>query len=144
MSPLCESYVSSGDLDRMEPFYPLDVRVCHRCFLVQLKEYVAVEDIFTEYAYFSSFSASWVDHAEGYVEMIIDRVGLGVDSFVVELASNDGYLLQFFVERGVPCLGIDPAANVVAAAVALGVPTDGVLLRPRARAELARPVGSPT
>ena len=124
MSPLCESYVAAEDLDRMEPFYPLHVWVCHRCFLVQLNEYVAPEEIFTEYAYFSSFASSWLDHARDYVAMITDRLGLGADSFVVELASNDGYLLQYFVERGIPCLGIEPAANVAAAAVERGVPTD--------------------
>ncbi len=124
MSPLCESYVASEDLDRMEPFYPLHVWVCDRCFLVQLNEYVAAEDIFTEYAYFSSFSSSWLQHAEDYVAMITERLGLGPDSFVVELASNDGYLLQYFVERGIPCLGIEPAANVAASAVERGVPTD--------------------
>ena len=124
MSPLCESYVAAEDLDSMEPFYPLHVWVCHRCFLVQLNEYVAPEEIFTEYAYFSSFASSWLDHARDYVAMITDRLGLGADSFVVELASNDGYLLQYFVERGIPCLGIEPAANVAAAAVERGVPTD--------------------
>ncbi len=124
MSPLCESYVASEDLDRMEPFYPLHVWVCDRCFLVQLNEYVAAEDIFTEYAYFSSFSSSWLQHAEDYVAMITERLGLGPDSFVVELASNDGYLLQYFVERGIPCLGIEPAANVAASAIERGVPTD--------------------
>jgi SAM-dependent methyltransferase len=124
MSPLCESYVAAEDLDGMETFYPLHVWVCHRCFLVQLNEYVAPEEIFTEYAYFSSFASSWLAHARDYVAMITDRLGLGADSFVVELASNDGYLLQYFVERGIPCLGIEPAANVAAVAVERGVPTD--------------------
>jgi SAM-dependent methyltransferase len=124
MSPLCESYVAAEDLDGMEMFYPLHVWVCHRCFLVQLNEYVAPEEIFTEYAYFSSFASSWLVHARDYVAMITDRLGLGADSFVVELASNDGYLLQYFVERGIPCLGIEPAANVAAVAVERGVPTD--------------------
>jgi SAM-dependent methyltransferase len=124
MSPLCESYVAAEDLDRMEPFYPLHVWVCQRCFLVQLNEYVAAEDIFTEYAYFSSYSSSWLDHANDYVAMITQRLGLGPDSLVVELASNDGYLLQYFVERDIPCLGIEPAANVAAVAIERGVPTD--------------------
>jgi SAM-dependent methyltransferase len=124
MSPLCESYVAAEDLDRMEPFYPLHVWVCQRCFLVQLNEYVAAEDIFTEYAYFSSYSSSWLDHANDYVAMITERLGLGSNSLVVELASNDGYLLQYFVERGIPCLGIEPAANVAAVAIERGVPTD--------------------
>jgi SAM-dependent methyltransferase len=124
MSPLCESYVAAEDLDRMEPFFPLHVWVCQRCFLVQLNEYVAPEDIFTEYAYFSSYSSSWLDHVKDYVAMITERLGLGPTSYVVELASNDGYLLQYFVERGIPCLGIEPAANVAAVAIERGVPTD--------------------
>jgi hypothetical protein len=124
MSPLCESFLSAEQLDRMEPFYPLHAWVCHRCFLMQVNEYVAAEDIFTDYAYFSSFSPSWLKHCEEYVGMITERLGLGADSFVVELASNDGYLLQYFVQRGIPCLGIEPAANVAEHALALGVPTD--------------------
>lgn len=123
MSPLCESYVAAEALNRMEPFYPLRVYVCHRCFLVQLDEYVAAEDIFTEYAYFSSYADSWVEHARRYTDMITARLGLGADSFVVELASNDGYLLQHFVARGIPALGIEPAANVAAAAEKKGVET---------------------
>ena len=124
MSPLCESFLGDKDLDRMEPFYPLHAWVCHECFLVQVNEYVAAEDIFTDYAYFSSFSTAWLKHCEEYVAMMTDRLALGADSFVVELASNDGYLLQYFVQRGIPCLGIEPAANVAEHAVALGVPTD--------------------
>jgi SAM-dependent methyltransferase len=124
MSPLCESFLAEDQADCMEPFYPLHVWVCHRCFLVQLNEYVAPEDIFTEYAYFSSYATSWLKHAEDYTAMITERLGLGPDSFVVELASNDGYLLQYFVQRGVPCLGIEPAVNVAKDAEARGVPTD--------------------
>jgi SAM-dependent methyltransferase len=124
MSPLCESFLSVDQLDRMEPFYPLHAWVCHQCFLMQVNEYVRAEDIFTDYAYFSSFSPSWLKHCEEYVQMISERLALGPDSFVVELASNDGYLLQYFVRRGIPCLGIEPAANVAEHAVALGVPTD--------------------
>jgi hypothetical protein len=124
MSPLCESFLAADDVNKMEPFYPLHVWVCRRCFLVQLQQYVAAEDIFTEYAYFSSFSTAWLAHAKDYVAMITDRLGLGPSSFVVELASNDGYLLQYFVERDIPCLGVEPAANVAAAAVEKGVPTD--------------------
>jgi SAM-dependent methyltransferase len=124
MSPLCESYVAADDLNRMEPFYPLQVWVCGRCLLVQLDQYVAAEEIFTEYAYFSSFSSSWLEHADRYVAEITERLQLGRDSFVVELASNDGYLLQYFVDRGIRCLGIEPAANVAAAAIERGVPTD--------------------
>jgi SAM-dependent methyltransferase len=123
MSPLCESFLSAEQLDTMEPFYPLHVWVCRKCFLVQLSEYVRVEEIFTEYAYFSSFSSAWLKHAEDYVTMIAERLSLGPDSLVVELASNDGYLLQYFVKRGIPSLGIEPAANVAKAARERGVDT---------------------
>jgi SAM-dependent methyltransferase len=124
VSPLCESYVTEDRLDAMEPFYPLNVWVCTECWLVQLKDYVSPEEIFEEYAYFSSFSSSWLAHAADYVEMITERLELSRDSFVVELASNDGYLLQYFVERGIPCLGIEPASNVSEAALERGVPTE--------------------
>ena len=123
MSPLCESYLPEDRLDHMEPFYPLHVRVCSECFLVQLHEYVSGEEIFTEYAYFSSFSDSWLAHAKRYTDQMISRFGLSRDSHVVEVASNDGYLLQYFVERGIPSLGIEPAANVAKVAVEKGVPT---------------------
>jgi SAM-dependent methyltransferase len=121
MSPLCESYVSAERLGAMEPFYPLHARICERCLLVQLEEFVAPEEIFTEYAYFSSYSDSWVAHARSYVEMAVERFGLGPDSLVIELASNDGYLLQHVVERGIPALGIEPAANVAEAARERGI-----------------------
>src|SRR5579863_8022298 len=123
MSPLCESFLNAGQLNQMEPFYPLHVFVCERCFLVQLQEYVSVESIFEEYAYFSSYSESWLAHAKDYTEKMISRFALGPQSHVVEVASNDGYLLQYFVAAGVPALGIDPAANVAAVAVKKGVPT---------------------
>jgi hypothetical protein len=123
MSPLCESFLPSDRLNQMEPFYPLHVRVCRSCFLVQLEAYVSGEEIFTEYAYFSSFSDSWVEHARRYTELAIDRLGLTSSSFVAELASNDGYLLQHFVQRGIPVLGIEPARNVAAVAEQKGVPT---------------------
>jgi len=126
MTPLCESFLPEDRVDMMEPFYPLHAWVCHECFLVQINDYVTADHIFDEYAYFSSFSTSWLQHARDYVASIIDRLGLGPDSFVVELASNDGYLLQYMVERQVPCLGIEPAKNVAAAAIARGVPTDVV------------------
>jgi hypothetical protein len=123
MSPLCESYLSAEQLNRGEVFYPLHVYICDRCFLVQLQEYVSVESIFTEYAYFSSFSDSWLAHARNYTDQMIERFGLGPKSHVVEVASNDGYLLQSFVARGVPVLGIEPAANVAEAALERGIPT---------------------
>jgi len=123
MSPLCESYLRADQLNEMEPFYPLHVHACEACLLVQLEEYVDPSEIFTEYAYFSAYSDSWLDHARRYVESAIDRFGLGAEHLVVEVGSNDGYLLQYFVERGVPVLGIDPAANVAEAALARNVPT---------------------
>ena len=123
MSPLCESFLAADQLDRMEPFFPLHVWVCGECFLVQLQEYVAPEQIFREYAYFSSYSSAWLKHAEDYVALATDRLGLDSRSLVIELASNDGYLLQYFVRRGIPCLGIEPAANVARAAEEKGVPT---------------------
>jgi hypothetical protein len=124
MSPLCESYLALEQLDRMEPFYPLHVRVCRQCYLVQVGEYVRAEEIFGEYAYFSSFSTAWLKHADDYVRMITERLALDSNSFVIELASNDGYLLQYFVQRGIPNLGIEPAANVAKAAVERGVSTE--------------------
>jgi SAM-dependent methyltransferase len=108
----------------MEAFYPLHVYVCEKCYLVQLEQFVSREAIFTEYAYFSSYSDSWLDHCRRYANAMIDRFQLGAGSHVVEVASNDGYMLQYFVERGIPCLGIEPAANVARVAVEKrGVPT---------------------
>jgi 2-polyprenyl-3-methyl-5-hydroxy-6-metoxy-1,4-benzoquinol methylase len=123
MSPLCESYIGPDQRNQMEPFYPLHAYVCSRCFLVQLEEYVSPAHIFSEYAYFSSYSDSWLAHAQNYVETIIKRLGLNQQSKVIELASNDGYLLQYFVKGGIPVLGIEPAANVAAVAESKGVPT---------------------
>jgi hypothetical protein len=123
MSPLCESYLRSDQLNAAEAFYPLHVHVCRRCWLVQIEQYVSAERIFSEYAYFSSFADSWVEHARDYTNTMIDRFGLGPHSQVIELASNDGYLLQWFVKAGVPSLGIEPAANVAAAAEGKGVST---------------------
>ncbi len=123
MSPLCESYVRPEALNAMERFFPLHALVCRGCWLVQLEQYVSSEEIFSEYAYFSSYSDSWVAHAKAFVEGAIRRFGLGRDSQVVELASNDGYLLQWFVRAGIPALGIEPAANVAAAAEKRGVTT---------------------
>jgi hypothetical protein len=122
-SPLCESFLAADQLETMEPFYPLHVRTCSRCWLAQLPAFVAPDEIFTEYAYFSAFSDSWVEHARRYATTIADRLALSQESLVVELASNDGYLLQHFVHMGIPVLGIDPAANVARAAEERGVPT---------------------
>jgi SAM-dependent methyltransferase len=123
MSPMCESYVSPEQLNAMEPFYPLHAYVCENCFLVQLDEYVSPENIFTEYAYFSSYSDTWLDHVKTYVAMISERLGLTPGSRVMEVASNDGYLLQYFVERNIPVLGVEPAANVARVAQGKGVRT---------------------
>jgi SAM-dependent methyltransferase len=123
MSPLCESFLAAEQLDAMEPFYPLRVQVCAGCLLAQLPAYVPPEDIFTEYAYFSSFSDSWVEHARRYADDMRGRFRLDRSSLVVELASNDGYLLQHFLPHGVPVLGVEPARNVARAAVERGVET---------------------
>jgi hypothetical protein len=123
MSPLCESFVPADRVEEMEPFYPLHVRACTRCWLVQLPAFVPREEIFGEYAYFSGYSSAWVEHAREYVAMIRGRLSLGANDLVVELASNDGYLLQHFLGTGIPILGIDPAANVAQAAEEKGVPT---------------------
>jgi SAM-dependent methyltransferase len=137
MSPLCESYVAAEQLDRMEPFYPLQAWVCRTCLMVQLNQYVRADEIFTEYAYFSSFSTAWLKHAEDYVTMISERLRLDAKSSVVELASNDGYLLQYFVKRGIPCLGIEPAANVAKAARERGVDTKVMFFDKDSAQELA-------
>lgn len=124
MSPPCESFLTAEQLNHAEAFSPLHVRVCDACHLVQLEEYVAADEIFGgEYAYFSSYSTSWVEHARRYAEARVPELGLDADSLVVEIASNDGYLLQHFVERGIPVLGIEPADNVAEAARERGVRT---------------------
>ena len=143
MTPLCESFLPAAQLNQMEPYYPLHALVCEKCFLVQLQEYVSPDHIFTEYAYFSSYSTSWVEHARLYCHMIKERLGLGRDSLAVELASNDGYLLQHFLPLGVPVLGIEPAANVAEAARRRNVPSlvefFGTALAERLAAEGKRP-----
>jgi hypothetical protein len=123
MSPPCEDIRTAAQLDGPEVYYPLHVLVCDACFLVQLKEYVTPDAIFTEYAYFSSYSTSWVAHSKAYCEAITRRLGLGPRSLALELASNDGYLLQHFGPLGVPVLGVEPAANVAAVAIDNGIPT---------------------
>jgi 2-polyprenyl-3-methyl-5-hydroxy-6-metoxy-1,4-benzoquinol methylase len=123
MQPLCESYLGSDQLNQMEPFYPLHTYVCDKCFLVQLEEYVAPKEIFSEYAYFSSYSEAWLEHAKNYVAMITDKLELNETSQIVEVGSNDGYLLQYFVHRGIPVLGVEPAANVAEAAIKKGIPS---------------------
>lgn len=123
MSPLANSYVQAGQLNQPEPFYPLHVRVCASCFLVQLEAVTRPEEIFSNYAYFSSFSDGWLEHARMYTDGVIRRFGLNAESWVVEIASNDGYLLQYFLARGIPVLGIEPAKNVAEEAVRRGIPT---------------------
>ena len=123
MSPLCESFLSLEQLNGMEPFYPLHAYVCEHCFLVQLEEYVSPEHIFTEYAYFSSYADTWLKHCQDYTNLVSERFGLTGESFVVEVASNDGYLLQYFVQKGIPVLGIEPAKNVARVAEQKGVLT---------------------
>ena len=123
MSPLCETYPAREDLNSGEVYYPLHVYVCERCFLVQLEEYESAEHIFSDYAYFSSYSDSWLKHCETYCDKMTNRFGLHEKSLVVEVASNDGYLLQYFVQRKIPVLGIEPAANVAKVAIEKGVPS---------------------
>jgi 2-polyprenyl-3-methyl-5-hydroxy-6-metoxy-1,4-benzoquinol methylase len=123
MSPLCETYPSAGELSRGEIYYPLHVYICEACWLVQLEEYESAESIFSDYAYFASFSDSWLKHCQKYCNEMKIRFGLGEQSFVAEVASNDGYLLQYFVSEGIPVLGIEPAANVAKTAIAKGIPT---------------------
>ncbi|MBI5665327.1 MAG: class I SAM-dependent methyltransferase [Nitrospirae bacterium] len=123
MSPMANSYLRAEQLQKMEPFYPLHTYVCGKCFLVQLQEFESPENIFGDYAYFSSYSDSWLKHAKDYTDMMTRRFGFDAGSRVVEIASNDGYLLQYFKEKGVPVLGIEPAANVAQAAIAKQIPT---------------------
>jgi hypothetical protein len=122
-SPLANAFLKPGDLGRPESFYPLHAYVCGECFLVQLAEFEAPEEIFRDYVYFSSYSDSWVEHARRYVEDAVERFRLEPTSSVIEIASNDGYLLQFFQAHGIPVLGVEPAANVAAAAEERGIPT---------------------
>lgn len=123
MSPIANRYLTPDQDNAMEPFYPLRSYVCDRCFLVQIEEFETPQAIFSDYAYFSSYSSSWLEHSRRYVEQMVDRFKLGASSQVVELASNDGYLLQYFRDRGVPVLGVEPAANVAAVAIERGIPT---------------------
>jgi SAM-dependent methyltransferase len=123
ISPLANSYLKPEDLDRMEPHYPLCVYVCDACYLVQLPVFESPENIFGDYAYFSSFSESWLKHAEAYTELMMERFGLNQKSQIIEIASNDGYLLQYFKKREIPVLGIEPAQNVAKAAQEAGIPT---------------------
>lgn len=123
MSPLCESFVKADDLNKPEVFYPLHVYVCSNCFLVQVEEFVSPREIYSDYAYFSSYSDSWLAHSKKYVNDMVDRFGFDENSLVAEIASNDGYLLQYFLEKRIPVLGIEPSHHVAAAALKKGVRT---------------------
>ena len=137
MSPLCESYIPADRLDAPETFYPLHVRICSQCLLVQLPAHVSGESIFSDYLYFSSYSASWVAHAKRYADEMIERLGLGPGSLVTEVASNDGYLLQHFLAAGVPVVGVEPAANIAEVARGKGIRTEAEFLGARTGAEIA-------
>ena len=141
MSPLCESYVPADRTDSPEVFYPLHVRLCGQCLLVQLPAYVAGEDIFSDYAYFSSYSSSWVAHAKRYADDMTGLLGLTKDSLVTEVASNDGYLLQHFHAADIPVLGVELAANVGEAARAKGIRTVTEFLGPETGAAIAAEYG---
>jgi hypothetical protein len=141
MSPLCESYIPEEALDEAESFYPLHVRLCEGCLLVQLPAYVSGESIFSDYAYFSSYSDSWVAHAKRYADAMIERLGLTQDSLVTEVASNDGYLLQHFQAADVPVLGVEPAANVAEAARARGIRTEVRFLGAESGLQIAQRYG---
>ena len=141
MSPLCENYLAADEIDAPETFYPLHVLLCGECLLVQLPAYVSGEHIFSEYAYFSSYSTSWVAHAKRYADEMATKLGLGADSLVTEVASNDGYLLQHFHAAGIPVLGVEPAANVAAAAKAKGIRSVVKFLGRQTGAEIAAEYG---
>ena len=141
MSPLCESYVPAHALDGPETFYPLHVRICSACLLVQLPAYVAGEDIFSDYAYFSSYSDSWVAHAKRYADEMTGRLALGPDSLVAEVASNDGYLLQHFVAAGIPVVGVEPAGNIAEVARGKGIRTEVEFLGAETGAKVRELVG---
>ena len=138
--PLANAYPGPGEIGRPDPVYPLHPFVCDRCWLMQIEEAARPEEIFSDYAYFSSYSESWLQHARVYADRMIDELGLGPQSQVVEIASNDGYLLRNFLEQGIPVRGIEPARNVAAAAIETGIPTEVVFLG-RATAERLRDEG---
>lgn len=141
MSPLCQTHIETHQLNQMEPFYPLHALVCERCWLVQLQEFVSPAEIFSEYAYFSSYADSWVEHARRYCEKMRDLLSLGEGSLVTELASNDGYLLQHFVKMKIPVLGIEPAANVAKVALEKGIPSEVVFFGRESARALAQRYG---
>jgi SAM-dependent methyltransferase len=141
MAPPCQSQVSPKNENRVEAFFALHAFVCSKCLLVQIPEMLKPEDIFTEYAYFSSFSDSWLKHVKAYSDKMTERFGLGAKSQVIELASNDGYLLQWFKEKGIPVLGIEPAANVAQSAIKKGIPTEVKFFGKKTAEEVAAKTG---
>jgi SAM-dependent methyltransferase len=142
MLPLCQTNIAPEQLNAMEPFYPLRVYVCRECLLVQVEELMAPKDIFSEYSYFSSYSDSWVEHSRRYCDLVCQRFNLGSRCSVMEIASNDGYLLKHFMARGMPALGIEPAANVASVARANGVPTLTLFFGRRVAEEIRREHGA--
>ena len=140
-SPPCETYLTAGQLDLPELFYPLHVRICSECLLVQLPAYVDNHEIFSDYAYFSSYSDSWVAHAGRFVEEMVHQLRLGATSLVVEVASNDGYLLQHAVRRGIPVLGVEPAANIAEVAEEKGIRTEVTFLGEETGTDIAQRYG---
>ncbi len=141
MTPPCQNHVEPENVNLHEVYYPLHAYLCDSCMLVQLDEYVSPDEIFSDYAYFSSYSTSWVEHAGRYVDMAVDRFGLGSESQVYEIASNDGYLLQHFVSKHIPCTGVEPAANVAEAAIAKNIPTEVVFFGTESANLLAKKYG---
>ncbi len=141
MSPLCQDHVKPSELNSMEPFYPLHAFVCEKCFLVQLDEFVSPSDIFKDYAYFSSYSDSWLKHVSKYTDMMVQRFGYNEKSLVSEIASNDGYLLQYFQNKKIPVLGVEPAANVAEAAIAKGIRTEVRFFSEKTAIELVKKYG---
>jgi len=135
-SPLCEEFVKPEKLNKGQMCYPLHAYVCSNCFLVQVGEYVSPEEIYEDYYYFSSYSNSWLRHASEYVDLMTDRYAIGRESFVVEIASNDGYLLQYFQEKDIPILGVEPSANVAHDSVKRGIPTEEVFFGEEIAGEL--------
>jgi hypothetical protein len=123
MSPLSNAYLKLEKINCAEKFYPLHTYVCENCFLVQLEEFETPDQIFSDYAYFSSYSDTWLSHAQNYTELMIERFGFNSNSQIIEIASNDGYLLQYFHQKGIPVLGIEPAANVAKVAEEKGIPS---------------------
>ena len=143
MSPLCQDHVKPDELNKMEPFYPLHAYVCSQCFLVQLEEYVSPKVIYNDYAYFSSYSVTWQGHCRNYVDLIVDRFDLNHHSLVAELASNDGYLLQYFMDKDIPVVGVEPASNVAGFAIKKGIRTEVKFFGNDTVGELIRLYGKP-